>query len=185
MPTDPCIGYIHLYPETELLTRFSLRIRVHTSVQRWQRSHGTFVAVPDILILARWNPLFAYLPVESMVHEHQAEYYQALQDSAHQADAAPFVEFMIRMILGAVTSALPTDQVTRLLDAIGDGQYSGADLMRALGLSHLPTFRKNYLNPALQGGLIERTQPDSPRSPTQRYRLTDKGRLWFQQRDGY
>ena len=61
------------------------------------------------------------------------------------------------------------------------GQEGGlADLMKALGLSHRPTFRKNYLNPAMQNGWIERTQPDSPRSPTQRYRLTGKGRRWLQ-----
>ena len=33
------------------------------------------------LILSRWNPLFADIPVESLVCEHQAEYYQALQAS--------------------------------------------------------------------------------------------------------
>ncbi len=36
-------------------------------------------------------------------------------------------------------------------------------------------FRQNYLTPALEHGLIERTDPDSPRSPRQRYRLTAKG----------
>jgi hypothetical protein len=55
-----------------------------------------------------------------------------------------------------------------------------SDLIKALGLSHRPTFRGNYLNPAIKGGWIERTQPDSPRSPTQRYRLTEKGRQWLQ-----
>ena len=34
---------------------------------------------------------------------------------------------------------------------------------------------KNYLNPALADQLLEMTQPDVPRSPTQRYRLTSKG----------
>lgn len=41
------------------------------------------------LILSRWNPLFADLPVESLVHEHQAEYYQALQESTAQTDPHP------------------------------------------------------------------------------------------------
>ena len=30
------------------------------------------------LILSRWNRLFAHIPVESIVHEHQSEYYQAM-----------------------------------------------------------------------------------------------------------
>ena len=68
-----------------------------------------------------------------------------------------------------------TDQVAALLRAIGTGERGSSDLMQALGLSHRPTFRQNYLNPALAADLIERTQPDAPRSPSQRYRLTVTG----------
>jgi len=62
------------------------------------------------LILARWNPLFADIPVESLIFEHQAEYYQALQESTHQTDSAPFIAFMLRMILDTVPASTP--QVT-------------------------------------------------------------------------
>jgi ATP-dependent DNA helicase RecG len=48
--------------------------------------------------------------------------------------------------------------------------------MKRLSLSHRPTFRSNYVQSALKVGLIEMAQPDAPRSPTQRYRLTTKGR---------
>jgi ATP-dependent DNA helicase RecG len=37
-------------------------------------------------------------------------------------------------------------------------------------------FIDNYLTPATSSGLVEMTQPDSPKSPTQKYRLTDKGK---------
>lgn len=50
------------------------------------------------LILSRWQPVFADLPVESLIHAHQAEYYQAIQDATAGADSAPFIEFMLRMI---------------------------------------------------------------------------------------
>ena len=43
--------------------------------------------------------------------------------------------------------------------------------MQKLNLSHRPTFRKNYLNPALTAHLIERTIPDKPNSRLQKYRL--------------
>ena len=68
-----------------------------------------------------------------------------------------------------------TDKVAALLRAIGTGERGSSDLMQALGLSHRPTFRQNYLNPALAADLVERTQPDAPRSPSQLYRLTVKG----------
>jgi DNA-binding HxlR family transcriptional regulator len=80
----------------------------------------------------------------------------------------------------AVSTDHVTDQVAALIRAIGSGELGSNDLMQALGLSHRPTFRNNYLNPAMEDEWIERTQPDSPRSPTQRYRLTDKGHRWLQ-----
>ena len=41
--------------------------------------------------------------------------------------------------------------------------------MQKLDLSNRPTFRKNYLQPALDVGFIERTIPDKPNSRLQRY----------------
>lgn len=58
----------------------------------------------------------------------------------------------------------------RLLFALGNDTLSATDLMARLGLSHRPTFRKNYLNPALEQKLIERTIPDKPNSKKQNYR---------------
>jgi ATP-dependent DNA helicase RecG len=46
--------------------------------------------------------------------------------------------------------------------------------MKHLRLEDLVSFRITYLEPALSAGFIETTQPDSPRSPTQKYRLTAK-----------
>jgi Fic family protein len=140
------------------------------------------------LILARWNPLFADIPVESLVFAHQAEYYQALQESTHRTDSAPFIEFMLRMILDAVTTAAPqvapqvTPQVGRLLLAI-KGEMSREALQDALDLQDRKSFRERYLKPALTDGLIEMTIPDKPNSRLQKYRLTDKGRHLLQMQE--
>lgn len=56
----------------------------------------------------------------------------------------------------------------------GEGTLSAAELMERLGLSHRPTFRKNYLNPALEQNLIVRTIPDKPNSRNQKYRKTER-----------
>jgi len=69
-----------------------------------------------------------------------------------------------------------TPQVKRLLTS-AVGELSRAELMRAIGMKDRVTFAKNYLEPALAEDLIEMTQPDSPTSPTQRYRLTENGRM--------
>ena len=134
------------------------------------------------LILARWNPLFADIPVESLVFEHQAEYYKVLQESTKRSDSAPFIDFMLKMILDAVTTAAPqvNPQVDRLL-AVIRGEMSRDDLQSTLELLDRKSFRERYLKPALAAGLIEMTIPEKPNSRLQKYRLTDKGRQWLQQ----
>jgi Fic family protein len=134
------------------------------------------------LILARWNPLFADIPLESLIFEHQAEYYAALQESTRQTDSAPFIAFMLRMILDTVTTFAPqvTPQVGELLAVIA-GEMGRETLQAVLSLSDRKSFRERYLKPALANGLIEMTIPDKPNSRLQKYRLTDKGRQWLAQ----
>jgi Fic family protein len=141
------------------------------------------------LILFRWNPLFAHIPVESLVHEHQTEYYQALQSSTDQTDSAAFIEFMLRMILNAVSSAETpqvapqvTPQVERLLQTLV-AEMSREEIQSTLGLQDRKSFRARYLTPALGEGLIEMTLPEKPNSRLQKYRLTVKGRRWLQRRN--
>ena len=69
-----------------------------------------------------------------------------------------------------------TDPVRQLLDALADGPLAPSAAQNALGLKHRPTFRANYLHPALEAGLVEMTLPDTPNSRLQKYRLTEAGR---------
>jgi Fic family protein len=143
------------------------------------------------LILTKWNPIFANIPVESLIYQNQRTYYHALQASTNQTDSTPFIEFILQMISDAIQSSSTTDQVTvhdtdqatvhdvvevsdyvqRLILVMEHREYNLTELMSLLGLSHRPTFQQNYLNPAIEAGLIERTIPDKPKSPKQRYRL--------------
>ncbi len=67
------------------------------------------------LALYKWSPLFANIPVENLVHAHQQEYYQAIQRSNDQSDSAPFIEFILEMILNAIHASQlppPPSQIT-------------------------------------------------------------------------
>ena len=121
------------------------------------------------LIFSEWKPLFKYLPIESMVFENQADYYKAISQSTVETDSAPFIEFMLTMILDACKSIAP--QVVKLLN-IMQGEMSREELQRALGLKDRKSFRERYLLPALEKGLIEMTIPEKPNSALQKYRLT-------------
>lgn len=134
--------------------------------------------------------LFFWLPVEELIQARQQKNYDALGAADAQADSAGFVELMLEIIrdaLGKVTvvgrdgdqdSDQDGDQdgdqdkpaIQRLLSALGNETLSAAELMKRLHLSHRPTFRKNYLHPALEQNRIERTLPDKPNSKNQKYR---------------
>lgn len=138
------------------------------------------------LLLAKWKELFFWLPIEELIQSRQKDYYDALAIADSQADSAGFVELMLEIILESLKETAvvdrrtdqDSDQVTdqdhsptdRLLSVLGENALSAVELMERLGLSHRPTFRKNYLNPALEQKLIERTIPDKPSSRNQKYR---------------
>lgn len=73
------------------------------------------------------------------------------------------------------------DSVSQLLQLLEQGPLSPKNLRLKLGMSHRPTFRDNYLHPALDAGWIEPTIPDKPTSRNQKYRLTEKGLLMLKE----
>jgi len=127
------------------------------------------------LMLQQWNPLFADMPIESLVYQHQEDYYYALQQSTKHSDSAPFIQFMLERILDTVSQATPqeapqvTPQVKLLLDGM-KGVMSRDELQSMLGLQDRKSFRERYLKPALEAGMIEMTHPDKPNSKLQKYR---------------
>ena len=137
------------------------------------------------LILSRWKPIMAYVPVETVVRDRQEEYYAVLAHSDKEGDATPFVSFMLESLHSvlkeiAVTgqdTGQVTGQVLRVLKYLKKGPAKASDIMKGLNLSHRQTFRENYLDPAIAGGFVELTLPESPRSPNQRYQLTRLGEL--------
>lgn len=144
------------------------------------------------LILSQWQPVFAHLPVESLVHKHQAKYYQALNESTQKTDCAPFILFMLRTIREAMREAdssqiapqvtphvTPhvTPQIAALLRVMS-GEMSRDELQAVLELKDRKSFQQRYLQVALAQGLIEMTVPDKPRSRLQKYRLTELGAAW-------
>ena len=138
------------------------------------------------MLLGQWKELFFWLPVEELIQSRQKDYYEAFNQANSVGESSCFVSLMLEIIrdslkemsvAGSVTDQVSDqdadqvdDSVKRLLAAIGDETLSASEIMKRLGLSHRPTFRKNYLDPALEANLIERTIPDKPNSSKQRYR---------------
>ena len=72
-----------------------------------------------------------------------------------------------------------TVQVEQLLEICIQPLFR-QEMQDRLGLKDREHFRKYYLKPALDAGLIERTLPQAPKSKFQKYRLTQAGRNYLQ-----
>ncbi len=54
------------------------------------------------LILTELHPVFHHLPIETMVHNNQMEYYQAINTSSAENNCGFFIDFMLKEILNAL-----------------------------------------------------------------------------------
>lgn len=74
------------------------------------------------LLLSKWNPAFAWLPVESMIHANQQAYYDAINASNASGSSTIFIEFMLSIIKASLIDAIKTS------DAMSDGTMEKATL---------------------------------------------------------
>ena len=58
------------------------------------------------LLLSKWNSVFAWLPVESIIHDHQQEYYDAINASNDAGESTAFIEFMLSVIKASLIDAI-------------------------------------------------------------------------------
>ena len=72
------------------------------------------------LLLSKWNPAFAWLPVESMIHARQPEYYAAINASNDAGESTVFIEFMLSAIKASLIDAISTS------DKMSDGPMDKA-----------------------------------------------------------
>lgn len=64
------------------------------------------------LLLSKWNSAFAWLPVESIIHDRQQEYYDAINRSNDMGESTVFIEFMLSAIQASLMDAISTSDTT-------------------------------------------------------------------------
>ncbi len=141
--------------------------------------NGRMARLWHTVMLYRWRSVFEYIPLESQIERFQTEYYDAIAKCHVNGNSDVFIEFMLDMInqiLDEVISQInksnsdTSEYVKRMLNVMEyDVPYTSSAIMELLGLKSKETLRKNYINPAIELGLIRMTLPDRPNSKNQRY----------------
>lgn len=141
--------------------------------------NGRMARLWHTVLLYRWRSVFEYIPLESQIERFQNEYYDAIAVCHTKDNSDIFIEFMLDMINQILDEVVlqvnrsnseVSEYVKRMLAVMEyEVLYTSNSIMEALGLKSKETLRKNYINPAMELGLIKMTLPDKPNSRNQRY----------------
>lgn len=141
--------------------------------------NGRMARLWHTVMLYRWRNIFEYIPLESQIEKFQTEYYDAIAKCHVNGNSDIFIEFMLEMISQILDEVIvqinrlnyeTSEYVKRMLDVMEyDVPYTSNAIMEALGLKSKETLRKNYINPAMELGVVRMTLPDKPNSRNQRY----------------
>ena len=144
--------------------------------------NGRMARLWHTAILSKWKPVFEYIPIESQIEKFQEEYYGAIARCHAEGASTHFIEFMLSQIdkiLDDISVQISEDSeslsecIKKLLSVMEyDVPYTSRALMEKLGLKSKEGFRRNYLRPAMDKGLLRMTIPDKPNSRNQRYSKT-------------
>ncbi|MBD5445399.1 MAG: Fic family protein [Lachnospiraceae bacterium] len=141
--------------------------------------NGRMARLWHTTLLYNWRNVFEYIPLESQIEKFQEEYYNTIAQCNTNGNSALFIEFMLNQIdkiLDDVTAQIDksnvetSEYVKKMLAVMEyDVPYTALSIMDAIGLKSRETFRKNYMNPAIELGIVQMTIPDKPNSRNQRY----------------
>lgn len=141
--------------------------------------NGRSARLWQTVILSNYKEVFEYLPIESQIKDNQDEYYKSIAICNNEGNSNVFIEFMLQMIDNTLEDTLKSSEkiitnsntyVTKLLEVMDfNVPMTTTEIMQKLGLKSKESFRNNYLNPAIDNGLVKMTIPDKPTSKNQMY----------------
>ena len=120
-------------------------------IHPFEDGNGRMGRLWQTVILTEWKPIFAWLPIETLIKENQKLYYKALGISDSNADSTEFIEFMLSIILKTIKEIIATElkitqkitqKITvnqqKIIDSIKNNPYiTQEELAEIVGIARL------------------------------------------------
>jgi len=162
------------------------------TIHPFEDGNGRIGRLWQTLVLAKWNELFAWIPMESVLFENRQQYYTAIEDSRRVNDSGVFIEFTLSAIEKILSEQekLQEKHQDRLEDehqvdltkvqadvisALKNKSLSRKDIFKEIKMSGDSRSFKRIIEPLIANGYIQMTIPDKPNSKLQKYQLTNIG----------
>ena len=153
------------------------------------------------LLLAKWNEIFAWVPMEAIVWENKEQYYAAIEAARKVNDSGVFIEFTLSALYEVIAEQDEhqdehqvehqvehqdkrpakkqielTDVQIAVLKALENATLARREIFAAIDISGDSRSYKRHIAPLVSAGFIEMTIADTPNSKLQKYRITLKGK---------
>lgn len=158
------------------------------TIHPFEDGNGRMGRLWQTLLLAKWNTLFAWIPMESVLYRNRPQYYQAIEDARKANDSGVFIEFTLSALYEIIATQERhqvehqvehqvdlTDTQLAVLTALEGKNLSRKEIFSAIDMNSDSRSFKRHIEPLLSRGLIEMTVPDKPNSRLQKYQLTSDG----------
>lgn len=159
------------------------------TIHPFEDGNGRIGRLWQTLLLAKWNAIFAWIPMESVLYKNRPQYYQAIENAREVNDSGVFIEFTLAAIYEVIAEQTKhqvkhevkhqvelTDTQLAVLNTLKNRTLSRKELFVAIKVAGDSRAFKRHIEPLLTQGFIEMTVPDRPNSRLQKYRLTEAGK---------
>ena len=120
-------NWLSLDTETPLLIKSCIFHYEFVFIHPFTDGNGRCARLWQNVVLMKWNSLFKYIPIESVIEKYQAKYYEVIGLCHKNGDSNLFIEFMLDVIDETLKEVLDnvkkeekniSDQVNKLLEVM-------------------------------------------------------------------
>lgn len=116
------------------------------------------------VLLMQYNPVFGFLPIETLIRKKQKEYYNALEKSDKAGNSTLFIEFMLdiigesleELLKGQNISITPSGRMELFRDIVKEKEFTRSDYLRHYKDISAPTASRD-LALAVKNGVIRKS----------------------------